>query len=79
LAGTEPSAYDTLAWRQMCRELDQRVTRLPEKVAFVIDQHYRRDVPFQQIAILLGLSKGRVSQLHAQGLDLLRKQMARLR
>lgn len=75
----DPSAYDTLAWRQLCGELDRRLATLPEKEAFVLDRHYRQGEQFQQIALLLGLSKGRVSQLHAQGLDRLRKQMARLR
>lgn len=75
----EPSAYDTLAWRQLCNELDRRLAALPEKEAFILDQHYRHDVPFQQIALLLGLSKGRISQLHSQGLERLRKQMARVR
>lgn len=79
LPASEPSAYDTLAWRQLCNELSRRLAALPEKEAFVIEQHYRRDVPFQQIALLLGLSKGRVSQLHSQGLERLRKQMAPVR
>lgn len=79
LPADDPSAYDTLAWRQLCGELDRRLATLPEKEAFVLDRHYRQGEQFQQIAVLLGLSKGRVSQLHAQGLDRLRKQMARLR
>lgn len=79
LPTADPSAYDTLAWRQLCNELERRLAALPEKEAFVIEQHYRHDVPFQQIALLLGLSKGRVSQLHSQGLERLRKQMARVR
>lgn len=78
LPAPEPSAYDRLAWRQLCGELDRRLTLLPEKEAFVIDQHYRQGLQFQQIAILLGLSKGRVSQLHAQGLQRLRAQMAKI-
>jgi RNA polymerase sigma factor FliA len=79
LPTADPSAYDTLAWRQLCNELDRRLAALPDREAFVINQHYRHDVPFQQIALLLGLSKGRVSQLHSQGLERLRKQMARVR
>jgi RNA polymerase sigma factor for flagellar operon FliA len=79
LASDRPSAYETLAWNQLCCELDLRLAQLPENERFVLEQHYRHDVQFQQIAILLGLSKGRVSQLHAQGLDRLRRQMAQQR
>lgn len=78
LPATEPSAYDTLAWRQLCGELDKRLALLPEKEALVIDQHYRHGLQFQQIAILMGLSKGRVSQLHATALEKLRKHMSRI-
>lgn len=78
LPASEPSAYDTLAWRQLCGELGRRLDHLPDKEAFVIEQHYRQGLQFQQIAILMGLSKGRISQLHAAGLERLRKQMSRI-
>lgn len=78
LPTAEPSAYDTLAWRQLCGELDRRLNHLPDKEAFVINQHYQHGLQFQQIAILMGLSKGRISQLHAAGLERLRKQMSRI-
>lgn len=79
VATDHPSAYETLAWSQMCSELERRVTQLPKQEAFVLEQHYRHGVPFQQIAILLGLSKSRVSQIHAQGLERLRRQMSQHR
>ena len=79
LESGQPSAYETLAWNQLCHELDRRLTQLPANEAFVLEQHYRHGIQFQQIAILLGLSKGRVSQLHAQGLERLRHQMAQQR
>jgi RNA polymerase sigma factor for flagellar operon FliA len=78
LPSPDASAYDTLAWQQLSGELDRRLAHLPEKEAFVIDQHYRHALQFQQIAILMGLSKGRISQLHANGLERLRKQMSRI-
>jgi len=78
VADTEPTAYDTLAWRQLCGELDRRLAHLPDKEAFVIQQHYHHGLQFQQIAVLMGLSKGRISQLHASGLEKLRKQMSRI-
>ena len=68
-----PTAFETLAWNQLCDEIDRRVAQLPEKEALVIEQHYRHDLQFQQIAALLGVSKGRVSQLHASAIGRLRR------
>ena len=79
VADKEPSAYDTLAWRQLLGELDRRLTQLPEREAFILDKHYRQGVAFREIATLLGLSKGRISQLHAQALARLRRQMAQMK
>ena len=78
LPAEEPSAYDTLAWRQLVHELDRRLAQLPENEARVLDRHYRHGEQFRHIAMLMGLSNGRISQLHAQGLQRLRKQMARM-
>lgn len=78
IADAAPSAFDSLAFRQMLGELDRRLVQLPQREAFVLAQHYRKGLQFQQIASLMGVSKGRVSQLHAQGLARLRKQMSRL-
>jgi RNA polymerase sigma factor FliA len=78
-ASSDPSAYETVAWNQLLGELDQRLGQLPNNEAFVLDQHYRQGVSFKQIAQLLSLSQGRVSQLHAQGLERLRKQLANQR
>ena len=75
---TDPSAYDRLAWNQLCSELDRRCNMLPEREAFIIDQHYRHGLEFQHIAQLMELSKGRVSQLHARGLERLRKHMSHI-
>jgi RNA polymerase sigma factor FliA len=74
-----PTAFETLAWNQLCDEVDKRITQLPHNEAFVLDQHYRHGLQFQQIAGLLGMSKGRVSQLHAQGLAKLRRYLSHRR
>lgn len=71
-----PDAFDTLAWNQLCGEIDRRIAQLPNREAFVLEQHYRHDVQFSQIATLLGVSKGRVSQLHAAALEKLRKYLS---
>ena len=45
----------------------------------ILEMHYKKDVQFTEIAKLLGLSKGRISQLHAQALARLRATMSKFR
>src|SRR5262249_7261118 len=49
------------------------INRLPEREGDLIRQHYHRQRDFQAIARDLHLSKGRISQLHAQALARIRK------
>jgi RNA polymerase sigma factor FliA len=79
IASDAPTAFETLAWNQLCGEVDMRIAQLPDNEAFVLDQHYRHGLQFQQIAVLLGVSKGRVSQLHAQSLKKLRRYLSQQR
>lgn len=74
-----PSAYESLAWNELLHGLHEQVDLLPEREAYVIRQHYHAGVSFQQIALVLGLTKGRISQIHRSGLDRLRSRIARLR
>lgn len=74
-ADRRPNAYESLAWRQLQAQLVQEIDRLPEREATIVRQHYENGVSFIQIARLLGLSKGRVSQLHAAALEKLRTRM----
>ena len=79
LASEAPTAFETIAWSQLCAEVDTRIAQLPENEALVLVQHYRHGLQFQQIAALLGVSKGRVSQLHAQALATLRRYLSHQR
>lgn len=74
-ADHRPNAYESLAWRELQAMLVREVSRLPEREGVVIRQHYENGVSFTQIAKLLGLSKGRVSQLHASALMKLRSRL----
>lgn len=64
----QPNAYESLAWREICAILRDGIAQLPERKAFIIREHYLHDVSFTQISQLLEISKGRVSQLHAEAL-----------
>lgn len=71
------SAYDTLAWRQTQSQLAKAVENLPEREASIILNHYEHGLSFAQIADMLNLSRGRVSQLHRSALLRLRKKIAK--
>jgi len=72
---TRPTAYETLEWREMQASLVREVARLPAAEATVVRQHYDNGLSFAQVAELLGLSRGRVSQLHRAALERLRRKM----
>ena len=48
------------------------VRRLPWRERVVVEDHYWRGAPLQEIAVALRLSPGRVSQLHARAVWMLR-------
>jgi RNA polymerase sigma factor for flagellar operon FliA len=69
-------AYETLAWKQAVRQVIQTLDGLPERDRTVVRLHYLEGVPFEQIGGLLGLSKGRISQLHKRAIALLRQRVS---
>jgi RNA polymerase sigma factor for flagellar operon FliA len=75
-AETQPTAYDSLAWKDLVQRLVAELRLLPERDRTILELHYLEDVHFDQIALLLGLSKGRISQLHKAAMILLRKRIA---
>ena len=79
MAGRADNGFDSLAWRETRAVLASRVDTLPEPERTVIRQHYLNDLLFAQIATMLGLSKGRISQIHRAALERLRKSMRAVR
>jgi RNA polymerase sigma factor for flagellar operon FliA len=75
-AAAQPTAYDSLAWKDLVARLTAELGRLSDRDRAIIQIHYLEEVSFDQIAGLLGLSKGRVSQLHKAALGLLRKRIS---
>jgi RNA polymerase sigma factor for flagellar operon FliA len=66
-----PYALTELA--QLKRAVRSLLPALPERERELIRRHYEEHVEFQQIAAEWGVTKGRVSQLHAQALQRLRQ------
>lgn len=73
------NAYVRVELKQMRRQLTELVDRLPVVQRRVIHRHYFQQQPFEEIARGLGLSKGRVSQVHHAALGDLRDLLHQLR
>ncbi|QBG97549.1 sigma-70 family RNA polymerase sigma factor [Xanthomonas oryzae] len=61
-----------IAWEQSRRVLTQAMLQLAPRTRSVFISYYYLHKPFVQIAGELGVTKGRISQLHSQGLEVLR-------
>lgn len=72
------SAYTNVEVRQLQQQVRSLVDMLPERERSVIKYHYLNHLRFEAIAEILSLSKGRVSQLHKNALDLLRKEAGKI-
>jgi RNA polymerase sigma factor FliA len=70
-----PNAYDSLAWKQAITRVGAELQSLPERESTIVRLHYIEGLTFAQIAAVLGLTKGRISQLHKAALGLLRKRL----
>ena len=69
------AAYAHTEQRQLTRSVQRAVQSLTEQEQVVIRCHYVEEQLFSDIAQQLGLSKGRVSQIHKQALDRLRRSL----
>ena len=70
-------AYETVTWRLALTLLTRELDQLPERDAGMIRLHYFEGIAFNQIALALGISKGRVAQLHKAAIALLRKRLVK--
>lgn len=69
------TGYDSLAWKEIIERLQAELARLPVREQTILRHHYLDGVTFDQLASLLGVSKGRVSQLHRNALVQLRRRL----
>jgi len=73
---TTPTPYDEAVKYQLNERIARHLARLPEKERLILQLHYLQHMPFVDIAGALGVTKGRISQLHRQALERLRSHMA---
>ena len=71
--GVPDPHYQQLELRQLRRRVRELVDRLPDVERRVIRNHYLQNQPFDEIAGVLGLTKGRVSQIHKKAIGSLRQ------
>jgi RNA polymerase sigma factor FliA len=64
--------YRSTEVRQMRERLLALVESLPAQERTVIRNHYLQEIPFEEIAAMMNLTKGRISQIHKQALLRLR-------
>ena len=67
---------ETLLSREKTAYLSDAVELLPERLRMVVRRYYFEGCTMPQIATELGVDKSRVSQLHAEAIDLLRDGLA---
>lgn len=64
--------YQQLELQQLRHRVRSLVDDLSEQERTVVRCHYLQEMPFVDIAAMLGLSKGRIAQIHRQALERLR-------
>lgn len=69
---------ETESLRQLGEQVRAIVDRLPERERVVIQYHYYHQLAFNEIADVLGLTRGRVSQIHKRALGQVRESLASL-
>ena len=72
-----PTAYESLAWSQTVRRVTAAIEDISDPEQTVIRLHYLEGLEFVRIAEAMGLSKGRISQIHASALGALRRRLPR--
>lgn len=70
--GQYSNPYAVAELQQLSREVRRLLPKLPEREQQIIRAHYFEFKELQAIAVEYGVTKGRVSQLHAQALARLR-------
>jgi RNA polymerase sigma factor for flagellar operon FliA len=71
--------HDQVELRMERVALEKAVAKLPEREANIVAWHYFEDVPFKVIAVRLGVSEPRISQLHTRAMGLLKTTLTEAR
>lgn len=67
-ASDDANPEQITAFKQMSKKLGELIHKLPERERLVIALHYQEDLSFREVAYVLDLTPGRISQLHSQAM-----------
>lgn len=70
-----PQYYGSIEFRQLQQRLRYFIGTLSTQEQTVIRSHYLQEISFEEIAGTLGVTKGRVAQIHRAALEKLRKSL----
>ena len=70
-----PYQMDSLEYLTLSERIHVCCNKLPDKERKVLMLHYQEHLTFTEVSLELGLSLGRISQLHSKALKLLRKKL----
>lgn len=73
--GPRNTGYDSAVWRELLKHLMGELASLTDREQTILRQHYLKSVSFDQLADLLGVTKGRISQIHRTALTQLKRRM----
>jgi RNA polymerase sigma factor for flagellar operon FliA len=73
------SQYDRLDMKQLQQRIRRLLITLPEMEQRVIRYHYLQNMPFHEIAARCAVTKGRISQVHRNALELLATEIRQTR
>lgn len=71
----QPNAYESAVWQETLARIQAEVVSLGARERLIIGYHYQGGVSFDQIGARLGITKGRVSQIHKQAIAHLRRRL----
>jgi RNA polymerase sigma factor for flagellar operon FliA len=66
-----------LQQKQLASRIEDKLKDLPERERLVLALHYQQDLSFREVAYVMELTPGRISQLHTQALVRLRGMLAK--
>ena len=66
-----------LSMKQVAATLEQALKILPKNEQLVMSLHYQDELPFKDIATVLNLTPGRVSQIHSQAMVRIRVHLSK--
>lgn len=74
-ANTNDDPFEYLSQKQWLQQVAGLIGQLPEKQQMVLALHYQEDLSYREIAAVLSLTPGRISQLHTQAMIQIRAWM----